>query len=82
MSVTNIRPTGASEYWFIELVDHFLSGVTDPGLVTTTRHSIEYGKDKTVLLAQLQAKDSTSKSKQGFSFISEVFDRLELKLEL
>lgn len=77
MSVTNIGPTSKTVYWFIELDDCFLSGVTDPGFLTTTKHAIEHGEDKTALIEMLQAKSAASKSKRGFSVISRVFDRLE-----
>lgn len=79
MSVTNIKPTSKPEYWFIELADCFLSGVTDPGFITTTKYVIEHGEDKTALLAGLQAKSAASKLKRGFSVINRVFDRLSLE---
>lgn len=73
MSVTNIRPIGDPEYWFVELVEIIHTGVTDPGLVTTTIHTIEHSKNKQEIIDKLKTKTVKLKSDKP---IDEIFDEI------
>jgi hypothetical protein len=50
VSVTNIIPTTHDVYWFVDLGATIISGVTGPGLVTTTKFDIEQSEDEKVLI--------------------------------
>ena len=45
------------EYWFVEMDDKVIAGITDVGLHTTTAHPIEYGKDKSAIIEKLKEKE-------------------------
>jgi hypothetical protein len=54
VSVTNIAPKTYDVYWFVDLGDFVLSGVTTPGLVTTTEFTIEQNEDWKILATKLE----------------------------
>jgi hypothetical protein len=54
MSVTHIVPTTHAIYWFVDLGASVISGITEPGLVTTTKFDIKQSKDEKILVAMLE----------------------------
>ncbi len=71
MSVT-IVPDKDPLYWFVDVGDSVISGVTDPGLVTTTKFNIEYNKDWALLVSKLaEVKHKLSPALDGFRIVDD-----------
>jgi hypothetical protein len=57
MSNYDIKATDEPEYWFIEVDGVVTAGVTDVGLHTTSKHPIEHGKNRSIMLGRLKEKE-------------------------
>jgi len=66
--ITNIAPKTNDVYWFIDLGDTIISGVTEPGQLTTTDFdNIEQNEDTKILVTRLEEKQHKLKE-DGIGF--------------
>ena len=67
MSHTHILPTISDVYWFIDLGADIISGVTEPGMRTSTDLVVEQNEDKELLIINLEEKrDKLKENGNGF----------------
>jgi hypothetical protein len=81
MSVTHILPTTHDIYWFVDLGETIISGLTEPGQLTTTKFDIDQDKDEKILIEKLKGREHKLREDGcGFSFRdgSVVFSRTPL----
>jgi hypothetical protein len=79
--ITNIKPTTRDIYWFVDLGETIISGVTEPGQLTTSKFDVDQNEDTKILVDRLEGREHKLKENgSGFALRdgSVVFSRTAL----
>ena len=70
MSITHIAPKTRDVYWFIDLGATIISGVTEPGQLTSSKFEVDQNEDEKILVDKLKVTPQKLKdSGAGFRIV-------------